>query len=73
MEEYQHDADGTDVAYGKEVYAIEVLVELTVIGELIVHHLTGNIPAHIQAGQHTTQGQHEVGCQLVAEVHERQS
>ena len=70
MKEYQDDTDRTDIAYSKEIYAIEAVVMLTVVGEFVVHHLSGNIPAHKQASQHTSQGQHEVGCQLVAEVHE---
>ena len=73
MEEYQDDADRTDVANGEEVHAIEAEVQLIIVGELVVYYLSGNIPAHKQAGQHASQGQHEVGCQLVTEVHERQS
>ena len=73
MKEYQNDADGTDVAYGKEVDAIVVVVVLVVVGKLIMHYLFGNVPAHKQTGQHASHGQHEVGRQLVAEVHERQT
>ena len=73
MKEYQDDAEGTDVAHGKKKYLIECCIQLSAIGKLVVHHLSWNIPAHKQAGQHASQGQHEVGCQLVTEVHERQS
>ena len=73
MEEYEYDADRTDVAYSKEEYAIEHLVMLSVVGELVEDQLARNIPAYKQTGEHTTQGQHDVGCQLVAEVHERHS
>ena len=56
MKEYQDDTDRTDIAYSKEVYAIEAVVKLSVVGELVVYHLSGNIPANKQAGQHASQG-----------------
>ncbi len=52
MEEYQYDAERTDIAHGKEVEPIEPYVAASFIGEFVEDNLLGNIPAYKQTGQH---------------------
>ena len=44
-----------------------------VVGEFVIDRLSGNVPAHKETSKQSTQRHHEVGRQLVAEVHERRA
>ena len=69
MKEDQNDAERTDVAHGKEKDGVEALSVRAPISKLVVCHLLWNVPAHKDTRKEGTGRQHEVGSQLVAEVH----
>ena len=69
MEEDKDDAQWTDVPYSKEIDGEQALAVRAPISKLVVSNLTRNIPAYKQASEHGASRQHEVGRQLVAEVH----
>ena len=69
MEEDKDDTERTDVTHGKEIDGEEAQSVRAPVGKLVVSNLTRNIPAYKQASEHGASRQHEVGRQLVAEVH----
>ena len=69
MEEDKYDAQRTDVTHSKEIDGEQALAVCAPVSKLVVSNLTRNIPAYKQASEHGASRQHEVGRQLVAEVH----
>ena len=46
MEEDHDDGQWTDIAHGKVINGEEELVETVVVGKLLIHRFTGDIPTH---------------------------
>ena len=73
MQEYQHYADRTYVAHGKDKQQEQLGVNRALVGKFLEDNLAGNEPSYEDACQHAAKWKKNVCRELVAEVHQRQS
>ena len=73
MKEDKQYAERTNKPDGKQEQRKEALTMRAPIGELVMGDLSGYVPTHEETSQDGTCGQHEVGCQGIAEVHHGES
>ena len=71
MEKDQNEAERYDETDGKEPNLEERLTQRAAIGKLVAHQLTIDKPAKHDTREEGARGQHELGRQEVAEVHQR--
>ena len=71
MQENQEDAERHNISDGEQIGREERPCDGATIGKLIAYQLAINEPTHEDTGEETTYGQHELGCQEIAEIHQR--
>ena len=73
MEEDQQDTEWNDVSDGKHISVIECHADAALIGKFILQQLTTDEPTHHDTRKEGACRQHQLSCQHVAEVHQRQA
>ena len=71
MQENQEDAERHNISDREYIGFEERLCDGATIGKLIAYHLAINKPTHDDTCEETTYGQHELGSQEIAEIHQR--
>ena len=72
MQEDQKDAERHDIPDGEQIGCEERLCNGAMISKLLAHHLTINKPSHDNTREEASGWQHDLGCEEIAEVHQRQ-
>ena len=71
MQENQDNTQRHDISDGEQIGREERLCDGAMISKLIMYHLAIDKPSHDDAREKATNGQHELGRQEIAEVHQR--
>ena len=71
MQEDQDNAERHNISDREYIGREERLSDGAMIGKLIMYHLAIDKPSHDDTREESANGQHELGCQEVAEVHQR--
>ena len=73
MEENQQDTEWNNVSDGEHISVIECQADAALIGKFILQQLTTDKPSHHNTREEGSRRQHQLSCQHVTEVHQRQS
>ena len=71
MQENQGDAEGNNVTDREHVGCEERGCDGAMIGKFLANHLAIDKPSNNDTREETANGQHNLGCQEIAEVHQR--
>lgn len=71
MQEYQDNANRTDILNTKKIRMEQLAAQGAPVSKLVTHHLAGQIPANKQACEETANRQHYLSCKEVEQIEQR--